>query len=62
MPNRSLQDDLLDKKCAKLMEWMKRFNIVVDIEKRLSYLHYLCSPPVVHGDIKPSNILLDADF
>ena len=34
----------------------------VDIEKGLSYLHYLCSPPVVHGDIKPSNILLDADF
>ncbi|KAF3963179.1 hypothetical protein CMV_012400 [Castanea mollissima] len=62
MPNRSLQDALLDKKCAELMEWTKRFNIVVDIAKGLSYLHHLCSPPVVHGDIKPSNILLDADF
>ena len=62
MPNHSLQDALLDKKCVKLMEWTKRFNIVVDIEKDLSCLHYLCSPPVVHGDIKPNNILLDADF
>ncbi|KAM3697922.1 hypothetical protein ACB098_06G150100 [Castanea mollissima] len=62
MPSRSLQDALLDKKCAELMEWTKGFSIVVDIAKGLSYLQHLCSPPVVHGDIKPSNILLDADF
>nr|POE50201.1 receptor-like serine/threonine-protein kinase [Quercus suber] len=62
MPNRSLQDALLDEKCAGLTEWTKRFNIVVDIERGPSYLHHLCSPPVVHGDINPNNILLDADF
>uniref|UniRef100_A0A2N9ET58 non-specific serine/threonine protein kinase n=1 Tax=Fagus sylvatica TaxID=28930 RepID=A0A2N9ET58_FAGSY len=62
MPNRSLQDALLDKKCIELMEWRKRFDIVVDVAKGLAYLHHLCAPPVVHGDIKPSNILLDADF
>ncbi|KAF5466928.1 hypothetical protein F2P56_016809 [Juglans regia] len=62
MPNRSLQDALLDKKCAELMEWKKRFDIVSDIAKGLAYLHHSCEPPVIHGDIKPSNILLDADF
>lgn len=62
MPNRSLQDALLDRKCEELMEWKKRFDIAVHISKGLEYLHHHCNPPVIHGDIKPSNVLLDADF
>lgn len=62
MPNRSLQDALLDRKCEELMEWKKRFDIAVHISKGLEYLHHYCNPPVIHGDIKPSNVLLDADF
>ncbi|KAE7997176.1 hypothetical protein FH972_001831 [Carpinus fangiana] len=62
MPNRSLQDALLDNKCVELMEWQKRFDIAIDIAKGLAYLHHFCDPPVIHGDVKPSNILLDADF
>ncbi|KAG2723316.1 hypothetical protein I3760_02G164600 [Carya illinoinensis] len=62
MPNRSLQDALLDNKCSELMGWKKRFDIVLDVATGLSYLHHSCHPPVIHGDIKPSNILLDANF
>ncbi|KAK0583051.1 hypothetical protein LWI29_032857 [Acer saccharum] len=62
MENRSLQDALLDRKCEELMEWKKRFEIAFDIAKGLEYLHHSCDPPVIHGDIKPSNILLDGDF
>ncbi|KAK7243300.1 hypothetical protein RIF29_38093 [Crotalaria pallida] len=62
MPNRSLQDALLDRKCPELMEWTTRFNVVVSVAKGLEYLHHCCHPPVIHGDIKPSNILLDSDF
>ncbi|KAG9452111.1 hypothetical protein H6P81_005015 [Aristolochia fimbriata] len=62
MPNRSLQDALLDKKCPELMLWRKRFSIALDIARGLEFLHCVCDPPIVHGDIKPSNILLDDCF
>nr|DAD18620.1 TPA_asm: hypothetical protein HUJ06_020083 [Nelumbo nucifera] len=62
MHNRSLQDALLDRKCPELMDWSKRFSIAFDIAKGLEFLHTVCDPPVIHGDIKPSNILLDCYF
>lgn len=62
MTNRSLQDALLDRKCVELMQWKKRFAIAIDIAKGLQYLHSYCDPSIIHGDIKPSNILLDGDF
>ncbi|KAH0766254.1 hypothetical protein KY285_002125 [Solanum tuberosum] len=62
MRNGSLQDALLDRKCPELMQWRKRFDIISSIAKGVEYLHYSCDPPIVHGDIKPSNILLDYHF
>lgn len=61
MRNGSLQDALLDKKCPELMDWKKRFAIAINIAKGIQILHCL-SPPIVHGDVKPSNILIDAFF
>jgi serine/threonine protein kinase len=37
-------------------------NIAVDIADALDYLHIHCQPPVVHCDLKPSNILLTQDM
>ncbi|VVB03473.1 unnamed protein product [Arabis nemorensis] len=62
MANRSLQDALLDRKCEELMDWNKRFEIATDIAKGIEFLHHCCDPLIIHGDIKPSNILLDSDF
>ncbi|KAJ6978094.1 receptor-like serine/threonine-protein kinase [Populus alba x Populus x berolinensis] len=61
MQNGNLQDALLHRKCVELVDWKKRFSIAVDIAKGIEYLHSL-DPPVIHGDIKPSNILLDQCF
>ncbi|KAL3714087.1 hypothetical protein ACJRO7_006088 [Eucalyptus globulus] len=61
MPNGNLQDALLHRKCPELMEWKKRFSVAVDIAKGIEYLHSL-DPPIIHGDIKPSNVLLDQHF
>jgi hypothetical protein len=37
---------------------VQRLDIAVDIIDALDYLHNHCQPPIVHCDIKPSNILL----
>ncbi|XP_047322160.1 receptor-like serine/threonine-protein kinase At4g25390 [Impatiens glandulifera] len=62
MSNGSLQDCLFRRKSAELKEWKNRFSIAFDIAKGLEYLHHNCQPPVIHGDIKPSNILLGEKF
>ncbi|CAH8392384.1 unnamed protein product [Eruca vesicaria subsp. sativa] len=62
MANRSLQDSLLGLKCVELMDWSKRFEIATDVAKGIEFLHHCCDPPIIHGDVKPSNILLDSDF
>ncbi|PKA63671.1 putative LRR receptor-like serine/threonine-protein kinase [Apostasia shenzhenica] len=41
---------------------LQRFNIAIDIASALEYLHHHGATPVVHCDLKPSNILLDDAF
>ncbi|OIW09328.1 hypothetical protein TanjilG_01299 [Lupinus angustifolius] len=60
MPNRSLQESLFGEGCVSL-SWERRFCIILDIARALEFLHLGCDPPVIHGDIKPSNVLLDAE-
>jgi serine/threonine protein kinase len=40
----------------------QRLSIVVDILDALDYLHNSCQPPIIHCDLKPSNILLAEDM
>nr|GMD07762.1 putative receptor-like protein kinase At1g80870 [Ipomoea batatas] len=61
MPNRSLQESLFSETNLGL-NWSRRFDIILDVAKALAFLHLECSPPVVHGDVKPSNVLLDSEF
>ena len=39
-----------------------RITIAVNIAAALDYLHNRCTPPLVHCDLKPSNVLLDAEM
>ncbi|KAK2633212.1 hypothetical protein EUGRSUZ_L00309 [Eucalyptus grandis] len=38
---------------------LERVNISIDVACALDYLHHHCEMPIVHCDLKPSNILLD---
>ena len=41
---------------------IQRLNIAIDVASAVEYLHHHCQPPIVHGDLKPSNVLLDHDM
>ncbi|KAM7469623.1 hypothetical protein LguiA_007806 [Lonicera macranthoides] len=38
---------------------IQRLNIAIDVASAIHYLHDFCEPPIIHCDLKPSNILLD---
>ncbi|XP_038679229.1 PTI1-like tyrosine-protein kinase 1 isoform X1 [Tripterygium wilfordii] len=44
------------------LDWMHRVRIAVDAARGLEYLHEKAQPPVIHRDIRSSNVLLFEDF
>ncbi|KAI8005538.1 Serine/threonine-protein kinase-like protein CCR1 [Camellia lanceoleosa] len=44
------------------LNWSLRLKIAMQASKGLEYLHNEVVPPIVHRDVKSSNILLDADW
>ncbi|MBA0690571.1 hypothetical protein Goari_008237, partial [Gossypium aridum] len=44
------------------LSWHRRLKIALDIARGLQYLNELCSPPIIHRNLKPSTILLDSNF
>ncbi|OWM83857.1 hypothetical protein CDL15_Pgr004288 [Punica granatum] len=41
---------------------VQRVNIASDVACALDYLHHQCETPIVHCDLKPSNILIDGEM
>ncbi|KAJ6713825.1 hypothetical protein OIU85_025449 [Salix viminalis] len=62
MQNGSLGSQLHGPTHGSALTWHLRMKIAVDVARGLEYLHEHRNPPVVHRDLKSSNILLDSNF
>uniref|UniRef100_A0A1D1Y562 RING-type E3 ubiquitin transferase n=1 Tax=Anthurium amnicola TaxID=1678845 RepID=A0A1D1Y562_9ARAE len=62
LPNGSLEDRLSCKDNTPPLSWQARIHIITEICSALIFLHSYKPHSVVHGDLKPSNILLDANL
>lgn len=60
MSNGSLQDRLYGEPAKrKVLDWPTRLSIALGAARGLAYLHTFPGRPVIHRDVKSSNILLD---
>nr|XP_051199802.1 LOW QUALITY PROTEIN: receptor kinase-like protein Xa21 [Lolium perenne] len=65
MPNGNLDQwlhsHLLEDGSHEVLSLIQRIDIAIDVASALEYLHNYKPVPIVHCDLKPSNILLDND-
>lgn len=58
MSGGTLRDSLAGKSGLHL-DWKKRLRVALGAARGLAYLHELADPPIIHRDVKSSNILMD---
>ncbi|XP_074364014.1 putative leucine-rich repeat receptor-like protein kinase At2g19210 [Apium graveolens] len=45
-----------------VLSWEQRIHIAINAAEGFDYLHHGCKPPIIHRDIKSTNILLTENF
>ncbi|KAL1222155.1 putative receptor-like protein kinase [Cardamine amara subsp. amara] len=61
LPQGNLQEKL-NRNSKQVLQWRNRTAIAFQVAQAIEHIHEKCSPQIVHGDIKSSNILLDKHF
>ncbi|UMM29485.1 hypothetical protein L5515_011819 [Caenorhabditis briggsae] len=59
MANGSLEDRLLCRKGTTPLTWVQRKEISIGAARGIHFLHSFAKTPLIHGDVKTANILLD---
>jgi len=62
MRNGSLDSSIFDKTKGPLLSWYKRLGIIKGLADGLVYMHKHSLLWMMHGDMKPDNVLLDHDM
>ncbi|XVF80079.1 hypothetical protein PTKIN_Ptkin15bG0041800 [Pterospermum kingtungense] len=62
LPNGSLEDRLNRRNNTPPLSWKTRIHIATEICSALIFLHSTKPQKLVHGNLKPGNILLDTNF
>ncbi|PPS18640.1 hypothetical protein GOBAR_AA01942 [Gossypium barbadense] len=68
MENGSLEDwlhpviGMNEPETARNLNFFQRVSMAIDVAHALEYLHHHCEEPIIHCDLKPSNILLDEEM
>ncbi|KAG6778119.1 hypothetical protein POTOM_017969 [Populus tomentosa] len=60
--NGTLSKHIHNKGSRILASWTNRLRVASEAALALDYLHSLADPPVIHGDVKSVNILLDSNY
>ncbi|XP_031094482.1 probable leucine-rich repeat receptor-like protein kinase At5g49770 [Ipomoea triloba] len=61
MSNGSLRESLSGR-TGIYLDWKRRLRIALGSARGLAYLHDLANPPIIHRDVKSTNILLDENL
>ena len=57
-----LHPEIDNKDQSRVLSLLQRLNVAIDVGSALDYLHNHSMQPIIHCDLKPSNILLDNDM